>query len=139
MNLDWLNEVFEPLEFDIYDAKIKKDALGPLLTVEIEKKGYITFEDCQIASNKITEALEKKDPHSDLRIEVASAGAERALKTHQNYVNALGKTAFIKTETKSYNGIIESVQESNLDLKLKDTIITIPMNDIIEAHLTIVL
>ena len=139
MNLDWLNEVFEPLEFDIYDAKIKKDALGPLLTVEIEKKGYITFEDCQIASNKITEALEKKDPHSDLRIEVTSAGAERALKTHQNYVNAMGKTALIKTETKSYNGIIQSVEESSVDLKLIDQTISIPMNDITEAHLTIVL
>ena len=139
MKLTWLDDVFNRLPYDLYAAKIKKDANGELLIIEIEKPGYITFEDCQVASNQISNALEQLDPESDLRIEVASAGAERSLKTHQNYLNAIGKTAFVKTDTESFNGTIDTVDKSSLTLKLKDKTITIPFDTITDAHLTIVL
>ena len=139
MKLTWLNDVFNTLPYDLYEAKIKKDTLGELLTIEIEKAGYITFEDCQVASKHISDALEKLDPESDLRIEVASAGAERSLKTYRNYLNAIGKTVCVKTETASFNGTIDEVQPSILILKLKEKTITIPFDTITDAHLTIVL
>ena len=138
MDFSWLDPVFDALDYDLYSVSFKKDALGSRISIEIEKPGYITFEDCQIVSQEVMEALEALQLDPEPRVEVASAGAERALKTHKNYQNALGKTASIKTTEATYNGTIQSVTENAIQLALKTQTLEIPFTTIEEAHLTLV-
>lgn len=138
MDFNWIDALLEPTEYDVYDVTLKNDAEGPVIVVDIEKRGYISLDDCVQVSRLINDALEVSPLNTETRVEVASAGAERALKTLTNYQNATGKTAAIKTEDGTFNGTIQSVNETTIELALKKETKTLLMSDVLAAHLTIV-
>ena len=76
---------------DLYHIEFSKKNGSDYLSIYIDKKGGVTFDDCELVSNRISDLLDEKDPIPfSYRLEVSSPGIERVLYTDQHlemYIN----------------------------------------------------
>lgn len=78
--------------FELVDVEYVKEGKQWFLRIFIDKPGGIDIEECVLASEKISEALDQLDPdpipHAYF-LEVSSPGAERPLKTEEDLKKAI--------------------------------------------------
>lgn len=91
-----LNDYFEPmineLNFELVDLEFIKENNRNILRFYIDKTNGININDCQKASEIISEELDKLDPIKDAYyLEVSSPGLDRPLKTNKDLKRNIGK------------------------------------------------
>lgn len=94
-------ELAEPiladLDFSLYDIEYVKEGKAWYLRVYIDKPDGITLDDCVVASEKISDAI---DAQADdfikevYYLEVSSPGAERPLKNEKQIDEAIGSWVY---------------------------------------------
>lgn len=141
--------VVESLGFELVDVEYVKEGPDYYLRIAIDKPGGIDISDCAIASEKISEVMDKVDPISEAYfLDVSSPGAERPLKKEKDFINAIGKNVYVKLYEpiegdKEWIGELKSVTENTIlisaKIKTRKKEIEIDRKRIAKIRLTVIL
>lgn len=86
-------------DVSLYDVETKGKGPARVLQVTLEKPGGLTIDDCAAASEVISAALDENDPFdAPYRLDVASPGLERPLRTPRHFAAALGEIVSVKAQ-----------------------------------------
>ncbi len=84
--------IVEELEIEIVDIEYIKEGPYMYLRIYIDKDGGVNLDDCQRVSEKVSVALDEKDPISEnYFLEVSSPGIDRPLKNDKDLKRSIGK------------------------------------------------
>ena len=120
--------ILDDYGFYLFDTEFVKEGHSWYLRVYIDKDGGITLEDCVNVSDRLSEALDNCDPDPIPQayfLEVSSPGAERPLKTEDDYQRAIGEYVHISLYQaiggkKVYEGDLKSVTPDELTIDYLD-------------------
>ena len=89
--------IVEGMNYELVDVEFIKEGANWYLRVYIDKPGGISIDDCQAVSEKMSDALDKKDPIDQFYyLEVSSPGLERPLKTERDFIKYKGELVEVK-------------------------------------------
>jgi len=143
---DVIVPVLNEMNLNIYKIVYEKECGKNYLRIFLEKEDYsLDLDTCVIASEKISEILDKLDPiNEEYFLEVASSG-ERELVTKEDYLKAIDKYILVLVNERvlGYDelvGDLVRVNDSDIELKInlkgRMKVVYIPFNIIEKAHLT---
>jgi len=136
-----LEKDIKTLGFDIWGIELLGSNLNPTLRIFIENENGVTVEDCEKVSKHISKVIEADETYSiNSTLEVSSPGVERRFFNKDQYINYLGYTIKIRyrdseQQFKSLSGVLISVSENGLDIKVKDEKYFIRFQEIEKANL----
>ena len=110
--------IMEDLNFELVDVEYVKEGRDHFLRISIDKEGGVDLNDCTLASEKISEAMEM------YYLDVASPGAERPIKKEQDFQNAITKPVFVSLYVpiegeKEWLGILQEVNNETIVVQVK--------------------
>lgn len=117
--------IVESLGFELVDVEYVKEGPDYYLRIAIDKPGGIDIVDCALASEHISEVMDKEDPITEAYfMDVSSPGAERPLKKEKDYENAVGNNIYVKlyepiAGDKEWIGILEQYNEEFITINAK--------------------
>lgn len=117
--------IVESLGFELVDVEYVKEGPDYYLRIAIDKPGGIDIADCALASEHISEVMDKEDPITEAYfLDVSSPGAERPLKKEKDYENAVGNNIYVKlyepiAGDKEWIGILEQYNEEFITINAK--------------------
>ena len=129
------------LGYDIWGIELLGSSLNPTLRIFIDNEKGVTVEDCEKVSKHISKVIEADDIYSiNSTLEVSSPGIERKFFNKDQYLEYLGYTIKIRyrdteQQFKSVKGVLISVSENGLDIKVKDEECFIRFQEIEKANL----
>ncbi|HDC8505320.1 TPA: ribosome maturation factor RimP [Staphylococcus aureus] len=136
--------IMEDLNFELVDVEYVKEGRDHFLRISIDKEGGVDLNDCTLASEKISEAMDANDPIPEMYyLDVASPGAERPIKKEQDFQNAITKPVFVSLYVpiegeKEWLGILQEVNNETIVVQVKIKAITkdieIPRDKIAKAR-----
>lgn len=136
--------IMEDLNFELVDVEYVKEGRDHFLRISIDKEGGVDLNDCTLASEKISEAMDANDPIPEMYyLDVASPGAERPIKKEQDFQNAITKPVFVSLYVpiegeKEWLGILQEVNNETIvvqvKIKAKTKDIEIPRDKIAKAR-----
>ena len=89
---DLLRPSLGHLGIDLVDVHWSGRGRGAVLRVVIDREGGVTLDDCERVSNAASAVLDAYDPiEASYRLEVTSPGAERPIRTADDWRNAMGR------------------------------------------------
>lgn len=124
------------LGYELYDLKLLKAGSRSILRLFIDKKGGITIDDCQKASNELSVLLDVENfSQKPYTLEVSSPGIDRPLTTEKDFNRAVGNTIQLrlnKSEGKSNTlyGILTACANGNLTVETQKGIQTISIANV---------
>ena len=136
-----LKKDIKTLGFDIWGIELLGSSLNPTLRIFIDKENGVTVEDCEKVSKHISKVMEADDTYSiNSTLEVSSPGIERKFFNKDQYINFLGYTIKIRyrdteQQFKSLKGLLISISEKGLVIKVKDEEYFIKFQEIEKANL----
>ena len=136
-----LKKDIKTLGFDIWGIELLGSTLNPTLRIFIDKENGVTVEDCEKVSKHISKVIEADDTYSiNSTLEVSSPGIERKFFNKDQYINFLGYTIKIRyrdteQQFKSLKGVLISISEDGLVIKVKDEEYFIKFQEIEKANL----
>ncbi|MFC6291657.1 ribosome maturation factor RimP [Macrococcus epidermidis] len=117
--------IVESLGFELVDVEYVKEGPDYYLRIAIDKPGGIDIADCALASEHISEVMDKEDPITEAYfMDVSSPGAECPLKKEKDYENAVGNNIYVKlyepiAGDKEWIGILEQYNEEFITINAK--------------------
>ncbi|MFD3445502.1 ribosome maturation factor RimP [Microbacteriaceae bacterium 4G12] len=139
--------IVEELNLELVDVEYVKEGKDWFLRVFIDSDTGVDIEECGTVSERLSEALDEKDPIPHLYfLDVSSPGAERPLKKEQDFHKAVGKQVAIKTyepilDEKMFEGKLLAYDGTTLTLlltiKTRKKEIQIPMEKVASARLAV--
>lgn len=117
--------IVQSLGFELVDVDYVKEGPDYYLRIAIDKPGGIDIADCALASEHISEVMDKEDPITEAYfMDVSSPGAERPLKKEKDYENAVGNNIYVKlyepiAGDKEWIGILEQYNEDFITINAK--------------------
>ena len=144
-----IQPVLNDLDFELVDIEYVKEGKDHFLRISIDKEGGVDLNDCTLASEKISEAMDENDPIPEMYyLDVASPGAERPIKKEKDFQNAVSQPIFVSLYApiegdKEWLGILKSVDEENIVMEVKEKSktkeIEIPRNKIAKARYAVMI
>ncbi|TMF58079.1 MAG: ribosome maturation factor RimP [Chloroflexi bacterium] len=146
-----LRELFRPtldfLGYELYDLKLTGSGGHPTLLVAIDRPQGVSLDDCEKVSKSLSALLDQADPlPTRYDLEVSSPGAERPLRTIDEYRRFLGRRANIRYRMGESERVAEgrllAVSSEQVELRLRDSkkheeTVTVPFPDILAARLAV--
>lgn len=111
------------------------------LRVFIDKPTGVTVDDCAAVSHRIGAILDVEDLiPGEYRLEISSPGFDRPLFELAHYQRFVGRQANVRLKDKIDNrrnlkGVIESVENETISMKVDGQSIRFQLNDVGRAHL----
>ncbi|RIO10950.1 ribosome maturation factor RimP [Mammaliicoccus sciuri] len=144
-----IQPILEDLNYELVDVEYVKEGSDYYLRIAIDKDGGVDLNDCTIASEKISEVMDKEDPIKEpYFMDVSSPGAERPLKKEKDYQNAIEQPVFISLYEpvegdKDWLGVLKEVTETSITLEVKIKTrtknVTLPRKKIAKARRSVML
>ena len=138
-----IQPVLDELNFELVEIEYVKEGKDHFLRISIDKEGGVDLNDCTLASEKISEAMDANDPIPEMYyLDVASPGAERPIKNEKALKDAVSHPIFISLyvpieNEKEWLGILKEVKEDIILIEVKEKsktkTIEIPRNKIAKA------
>jgi ribosome maturation factor RimP len=134
------------LGYELYDLSLTGSGGRPTLRVCIDKPEGVTLDDCERVSKSLGALLDQADPlPGGYDLEVSSPGAERPLRTLDEYRRFVGKRANVRYRTgdseRVAEGRLSAVSDDAIELQLRDrkaaTTVAIPLADVLAARLAV--
>ncbi|KRO18634.1 ribosome maturation factor RimP [Lacticaseibacillus saniviri] len=122
-----VNPILDEHHFYLADLEFVKEGASWFLRVYIDKPGGITLEECVLVSEALSEKLDEQDPDPIPQayfLEVSSPGAERPLKTAEDFEHAVGSyihiSLFKKVKgQKVFEGTLKDLTDTEFTLAMK--------------------
>lgn len=87
-----IREKVAAIGYELYDLSLNSRPAGLTLTVFIDREGGVTLEDCARVSQELDPFLDRADlVRQSYILEVSSPGAERALRSQEDFNKSTGK------------------------------------------------
>jgi ribosome maturation factor RimP len=131
------------LGFALYDLKVLGSGRGAILRVTIDRPDGVTLDDCEKVSQSLGPLLDQADPFPDrYTLEVSSPGAERPLRSLDEYRRFLGMRANIRYRVDGSERVAEgrltAVSDDEVVLEMRDhKHVNIAVPDIEAARLAV--
>ncbi|MHB1315549.1 MAG: ribosome maturation factor RimP [Christensenellales bacterium] len=109
--------------YELVDVEYKKENVGWVLTVFIDKQGGITVEDCEKVSRQLDSLLDEKDPIPQAYfLSVSSPGLDRPIKKDNDFTRNIGKKIVARTFTpmegkKEFVGVLLCFDELSFTIR----------------------
>ena len=107
----------------LWDVEYVKEAGTWVLRVYIDKEGGVSINDCEAVSRPLSDQLDEADPiEGSYTLEVASAGADRALKKPEHFAAFLGHEVEVRLYRpvegkKEFVGVLAGYENGNVLLE----------------------
>lgn len=83
-------------ELSLFDLEYVKEGQDFFLRIYIDKRGGVDLEECSFVSEKLSELLDENDPIKGAYfLEVSSPGAERPLRTKEEFIDHIGEHIYV--------------------------------------------
>lgn len=148
MTDELISPILRGLNLELVDIEFVKEGKNRFLRVFIDSPEGVDLDTCAVVSEKLSEALDEKDPIKEAYfLEVSSAGAERPLKKYEDFVKSVGKDVHLTTYepifgSKVFEGKLEKVSSDNVVLviknKTKEDHVTLPFEKIASSRLAVI-
>jgi ribosome maturation factor RimP len=137
------------LGVELIDVQWSGRGRGAVLRLVIDREGGASLDDCERVSKAAGAVLDAYDPiDASYRLGVSSPGAERPLRTLDEWRNALGRRVNVRARSGDGERVVEgrlmSVSaggESIAELEVKDKrrtkLESVPLNDVIAARIVV--
>lgn len=150
--LTTVQELIEPLletrDVSLFDLEFVKEGQDNFLRVYIDKPGGVDIAECGIVSELISDVLDEKEPIEDAYyLEVSSPGAERPLRSPQEFIDHVNENIYVSLYVnidgeKQYEGILQEFTDdiATIEYKVKTRTkqVAIPYDKIALARLAVV-
>ncbi len=137
---------------ELYDVEFSGTGRHRVLRVYVDKPGGVGIEDCTNVSRGLNLLLDVEDvvPGGEYSLEVSSPGLERPLRYSRHFSSVIGEKIWVKTEAvlekygvedrslckgKQVKGILESVLEKEICLRIESGLLQIPLEAINQSKL----
>lgn len=142
-----IQPILDEMNLELVDVEYKKEGKDWFLRVFIDKPGGIDIEECGIVNEKLSEKLDEEDP-IDIAyfLDVSSPGAERPLKTQQDFEKFVGEHVYMKlyepiSGEKEFEGTLISFENEiavvEIRIKTRKKQLEVPYNKIAKANLAV--
>jgi len=146
-----IEELIEPIlkerNVTLYDIEFVREGNQTFLRIYVDKEEGIDLTECGIVSELISDILDKEDPIKGAYfLEVSSPGAEKPLKTLQDYKDNINKNIYVSLYVhidgeKEYEGILTEVAEDIVTIeytfKMRKKQVQIPFDKIAKGRLAV--
>lgn len=111
------------------------------LRVYLDKPGGIDLDDCQMVSEKVSAALDEKDPIvENYLLEVSSPGLDRVLKKDKDFIRYNGREVDIQLfkpidGSKQYTGTLQGFSDHSLEFLINGESMTFERSSIAQVRL----
>lgn len=83
-------------DLSLFDIEYVKEGNEFYLRIYIDKRGGVDLEECSYVSEKVSELLDEDDPiKGTYYLEVSSPGAERPLRSKEDFENHVGEHIYV--------------------------------------------
>ena len=120
---DMSQTIADELDFELVDLEYIKEFGNYFLRVYIDKIGGVSTDDCEKMSERLSIALDEKDPIKEAYyLEISSPGLDRPLKTDKDLNRNLGNDVEIKlykslNNKKNYEGTLASFNDDEITIE----------------------
>jgi ribosome maturation factor RimP len=113
------------LGIDLVDVQWSGKGRGAVLRLVIDRAGGVSLDDCERVSNAVGAVLDAYDPiDSSYRLEVSSPGAERPLRSVDEWRAALGRRVNARLQADDGETVVEgrlvAVSDGGAQLEVRD-------------------
>ena len=122
----YVTPIVDELQLVLVDIEFVKEGRDWFLRVYVDTpEGGIDIEQCVQVSERLSLVLDENDPiEQNYYLEVSSPGAERPLKTEDDYYKAIGKLVFVKTyepikDIKEFLGTLDAYDGETLQVTIR--------------------
>jgi ribosome maturation factor RimP len=131
----------EAAGYELVDTQWKREPLGWIVRLLIDKPGGVSHEDCARVSREVSVLLDVHDvvPHA-YHLEVSSPGLDRPLRTEAHFRGFIGKRAKVKLHRgldgrRNFTGIVVRVDPGQVILDVDGQEQVLPLADLDQANL----
>ncbi len=145
--IDNILTMAEPLlksrDMELVDVDFRKEGVGKVLRLFIDKAGGITVDDCAVISRELSTLLDVNDVIEERYVlEVSSPGLRRALKKLEDFKRFEGKLVLIKTNElienrKVFKGYLKDTNDKGIEMDVDGSLYSLSFNQIHKANLEI--
>lgn len=139
---DLLFPLISELGYELWGCEYLSQGKHSLLRVYIDKEGGIELGDCELVSKQVSALLDVEDPiQGNYSLEVSSPGIPRPLFCQEHYVRYIGQPVQLKLYKaiegkKKISGVISSVNDQAVTLKVGDVEHEVQFSQIVKAYMT---
>ena len=111
------------------------------LRVYLDKPGGVDLDDCQMVSEKLSAALDEKDPIAEnYLLEVSSPGLDRVLKKDKDFIRYNGRDVDIQffkpiNGSKQYTGVLQGFTDTTIEFSINGESMTFERSTIAQIRL----
>jgi ribosome maturation factor RimP len=130
-------------EMELVDVEYRREPVGWVLRLTIDKSGGVTLNDCTRVSQEIGRNLDVEDFMSNpYHLEVSSPGLDRRLKNERDFIRFSDRRIRVKTidpigKQKSFKGKLRTCAEGRIEMETDGGIVEIPLSNIARANLEV--
>jgi ribosome maturation factor RimP len=131
------------LGIELYDIEYKREAIGKVLRIYIDKKPKVTIGDCEVVSEHVGNLLDASNLLVErYHLEVSSPGLDRPLKTERDFLRYRGEDVKINMHSPmegklNFYGKIKDFKNGNIILDINGKILEVPLENVAKAKLDI--
>ncbi|MBV8300720.1 MAG: ribosome maturation factor RimP [Candidatus Dormibacteraeota bacterium] len=113
------------LGVELVDVHWSGKGRGAVLRLVIDRAGGVSLDDCERVSNAVSAVLDAYDPiDASYRLEVSSPGAERPLRTLDEWRGSLGRRVNVRLHDGDAERVVEgrlvAVSDSQVQVEVRD-------------------
>ncbi|MFP4475551.1 MAG: ribosome maturation factor RimP [Desulfatibacillaceae bacterium] len=133
--------VLEMEGLELVLVEYRKEPVGQVLRMYIDRPGGVTVEDCAYTSRQISDLLDVYlEGETTYRLEVSSPGANRPLTKEKHFQDFAGHRTAIRLKEplggrKNFTGILEGAQNGIVTIACDQETFAIPRDAILSARL----
>lgn len=145
--IDNIMHMVEPLLVDknmeLVDLEFRKEGVGKVLRLFIDKTDGVTVEDCAIISRELSTLMDVNDIIEEKYVlEVSSPGLRRPLKKIDDFKKFKGKLVLIKTKEpvenrKVFKGYLIDTNDEGIEMDISGSLYSLSFQQIHKANLEI--
>lgn len=125
---DIVKPIAEEKGFRVVDIEYVKEGKNWFLRIYIDKPGGVDLNDCAMFNELVSEQMDAREPDPipyAYYLEVSSPGAERPLKTEEDFELAVGRYIHVSLfepveKNNVYEGTLKELTDDNMVLSVKD-------------------
>lgn len=137
---EFLQPFLHNMDIELIDLVVRPQSKLVIVEVLADRiKGRIAVDQCATINRFLLDQIDERQLiPGDYRVEVASPGLDRPLKTAKDFNRIVGAQARFHLKEKiagkvEYSGIIEEVSDTQVCIKVKEEQICIPLTNIQKA------